>query len=390
MHTKNQKEIKSFSFQIYQKQSDVDEVWKKVLNENYHLLNPEYLAVEQSQLDGFRFYYVNVFDADKKFVALFYFQLIELKAENFKTGNCLESSVLKLLLGFRNNNLLVCGNLFKVNQAGYYISPKFEPFLTDLVLNIKLQIAKDFPILGVLIKDCENTIEDKFYKCNSFVPFNEDVTMMLKIKSEWQSVSDYCDTLKRKYKQRFLKVKSSAADLEIKTLNLDEIEKNKFILEKLYFNVLEKQSFTLGKINAQYLVEMKKTLGQRFEVLGYFKDSKLIAFSSHIYYPDLNEMEIHYIGIDYDFNQTHQLYFNILCDGIKCAIASNCNKLELGRTAKEAKANLGATPFYNKNYIYLNSRILKSLMRLIIKQQLKHESKDWLTRQPFKVVESSF
>jgi hypothetical protein len=381
--------FKDLEFQVYHQLSEVKSVWENELPLNHHLLSAEYWAIEKSRLDGFSFYYVNVLNSEKKIVSLFYFQLVELKADNFKTGNCVESSVLKLLLGYKTSNLLVCGNLFKVNQPGYHLQPKYEPYLTDLILTIKKQLSVNNHILGVLIKDCENSINDKFYNCNSFVPFNEDITMMLKIRSEWKGVSDYCDSLKKKYKQRFLKVKSSASDLSVRELSQDEIEEMKNVLEKLYLNVLEKQNFTLGKINSNYFIEMKKTLGNRFKLFAYFKNKDLIAFSSHIYYPNNNEMEIHYIGIDYDYNSTHQLYFNILCDGIKSAIETNCHILELGRTAKEAKANLGAIPLFNKNYIYLNSRIIKSLMRLIIKQQLKNNSKDWLNRQPFRVLESS-
>ena len=34
------------------------------------------------------------------------------------------------------------------------------------------------------------------------------------------------------------------------------------------------------------------------EVIGYFENNFLIAYSCHIFYPDKKEMEIHYIGFD--------------------------------------------------------------------------------------------
>ncbi|MDP2176347.1 MAG: peptidogalycan biosysnthesis protein [Bacteroidota bacterium] len=379
-----------FTVEIFHQQNEVYQTWKNVLPEGHYLLSSEYHVLENSLLDGFRYYYVNIYDKNKQLIALFYFQLIALKSENFKTKSCVETSMLKFMMGFKNNHLMVCGNVFKVNQPGYFfINQADTSHLTDLILKIKKQISNKYRILGILLKDCSNHINVQFYTCNAFVPFNEDITMMLNIKPKWQTIGDYCESLKRKYKQRFQKVKNSASSLNIRELNSTEIEANKIELEKLYTNVLDKQSFTLGKINANYFVEMKKHLADNFKIFAYFKENEIIAFSSHIQYPKENEMEIHYIGINYLYNQEYQLYFNILCDGVKLAIENRFDRLELGRTAKDAKANLGAIPLFNHNYIWLKSRFLRSMLRIVINQQSKNEDKDWLNRQPFKMIDSS-
>jgi hypothetical protein len=379
----------NFKFEIFHSQNDVYNTWNKILPKEHHLLSLDYLAIENSLLEGFKYYYVNVYDSKTKLIAIFYCQLVELKKENFKTQSCIETSLLKFLMGLKSNHFLICGNVFKVNQPGYFfVNPYDEAQLTDIVLGLKKEISKKFLVLGILLKDCTNQVNAICFARNSFVSFKEDITMMLKIKNEWQTISDYCDSLKRKYKQRFLKVKNSATKLEIRELNEHEIEDRKTALEKLYLNVLEKQNFTLGRINANYFVEMKKELKEKFKIFAYFKDSELLAFSSHIYYPHDHEMEIHYIGINYEYNQEFQLYFNILCDGVKSAIENKFEVLELGRTAKDAKANLGALPHYNLNYIWLKYRFLRWILRLIIKQQFKKKDNEWQNRQPFKVLES--
>ena len=98
---------------------------------------------------------------------------------------------------------------------------------------------------------------------------------------------------------------------------------------------------------------MQKYFGANFKVAGYFLDEKMVAFSSYIYYK--TQMEVHFIGIDYQYNDEYKLYFNILFDGIKEAIAGGYSKIELGRTAREAKASAGAVPVEIYNYITFSS-----------------------------------
>jgi hypothetical protein len=137
---------------------------------------------------------------------------------------------------------------------------------------------------------------------------------------------------------------------------------------------------TIGTLNSSYFVNMKKVLNERFECFGFFKDDELIAFSSHIYYPSKNEMEIHYIGINGQLNNQYQLYFNILCHGVETAINQQYKTLELGRTAKEAKANMGAVAQVNQSYVWLSNRILRS----IFKYMSSSSDNSSINRQPFK------
>jgi hypothetical protein len=151
-------------------------------------------------------------------------------------------------------------------------------------------------------------------------------------------------------------------------------------MESLYLELVNKQMITIGTLNSSYFANMKKQLNERFECFGFFKEDELVAFSSHIYYPTKNEMEIHYIGINGQLNNQYQLYFNILCHGVETAINKQFVSLELGRTAKEAKANMGAVAQVNQSYVWLSSRILRS----IFKYMSSNSDNSKINRQPFK------
>jgi hypothetical protein len=112
----------------------------------------------------------------------------------------------------------------------------------------------------------------------------------------------------------------------------------------------------------------------------------MIAFSSNIYYPSKAKMEIHYIGLDYAYNNQYNLYFNLLFDGIKCAIINGFKTIEMGRTAREAKANAGARAVENFNYIWVKPGIIRLAFNFIGSWFDGNIGEDWKKRNPFKSI----
>ena len=94
----------------------------------------------------------------------------------------------------------------------------------------------------------------------------------------------------------------------------------------------------------------------------------MIGFYTYIFYT--NEMETHYIGLDYAYNDTHKTYFNILFLSVQKMIERKYEKLELGRTAKEAKANLGAVPKQIFNYVKVKNPLAKITLNYFLKKLL--------------------
>ena len=138
----------------------------------------------------------------------------------------------------------------------------------------------------------------------------------------------------------------------------------------------------MGLLNGQYFVEMKRALGDNYKVLGYYLEDKLVAFTSYILGNE--EMEIHYIGIDYQYNEECKLYFNILFDGLETAIENRKTSLELGRTAREVKASLGAVGVEVKNYILVKLGLPTLVYNYFQKWYNSHNNEDWKNRYPFR------
>ena len=153
-------------------------------------------------------------------------------------------------------------------------------------------------------------------------------------------------------------------------------------LEALYLNVALKQPLKMGLVNADYFIEMKKLHANKFMVKAYYLEGQMVAFSSHIEHTgDL--LEMHYIGFDYNYNKSHSLYFNILFEGLEYGIQNAYKNVEFGRTARLAKASLGAEPVIIHNYIYLRKGVPSMTFAVLNKWFNRQVGTEWKTRRPF-------
>lgn len=126
---------------------------------------------------------------------------------------------------------------------------------------------------------------------------------------------------------------------------------------------MTKQAVRMIIVGPQYWIQLKQSLKDRFRVFGYFNAGKLVAFSSNILHD--SHWELHYIGLDYSENNRHLLYFNLLYDAVGDCLLSGRRELELGRTARETKAILGATPVYFTNYLKIKNAIARAMTSAI-------------------------
>jgi hypothetical protein len=366
----------------------VAELWQKIVPANHHLVSPDIQALEDSRPEDIEFIYINVLEKGEP-IGVIYVQHLNFNRKHY-SHNIFERSYLKpfkSLVTSLHTGILVCGNLFRVDFQGFYFSDKNR---RDLIFNClhayKESLNAGRSISGILVKDCSREFNEVQFGCHSFKSFTQDMTMELEIHENWETFKDYLGDLSRKYRQRAVKVQSSMKDIELIDLSLTDLVEHKEQLFELYMNIVRQQSLALGLLSPGYFISMKSSLGENFKVTAYALNGKILAFSSHIYYPVKNYMEIHYIGLDYHENQKYQLYFNILFDGIRTAIEKKFRKIEMGRTAREAKASAGAHPVPNHNYIWIKPGLIRVVVSFLSKWFENCVGDEWKKRQPFKSV----
>jgi hypothetical protein len=210
----------------------------------------------------------------------------------------------------------------------------------------------------------------------------DDISMEINLPAHWQSLSDYEKDLKHKYLQRSKKMRKSYGDIQARELNMAELQQYSRDIFKLYQQVTRRQIVSMGMLNEHFFIELKKALKDEYRVCGFFLDGKLIAFSSAIRHGRIYDMN--YIGIDYQYNQSHHLYFNILFHCLESAILANSSKLILGRTAIEAKAIMGCTPDYRFSFYKLRNVIVNWFYQRVSKYFSESQGEKWKDRHPFK------
>lgn len=353
---------------------------------NHHLQCKDLEALENTMPEDIQFRYVNIYD-NSELIGVMYLQCLRFNSRHYHHG-ILDKPVIKHIKDFilsKSADILICGNIFRVNFQGFYFKDKAKRELIFDCLNLyrqEMKIEKNF--CGILVKDCSREFKSTEFTCHGFKAFNQDLTMELVLRENWRTFDDYLNDLSRKYRQRANKIIRSKSNLRLIDMDVELLETHKERINELYMNIVNQQTLALGILNSDYFIQMKNGLENGFKVYGYFEGDKLLAFSSHIYYFPKKSMEIHYIGLDYDFNNQYNLYFNILFDGISTSIENGFSNIEMGRTAREAKANAGAHAVENYNYVWLRPGITRFAMNTLGKWFENKIGDDWKKRHPFK------
>jgi hypothetical protein len=357
-------------------------VWDDFLPEVHHLNERHLLQIEKANIPDIENHYLQIF-LKNKLIGIAYLQLFKFNHTHvsFNTPPTIQSRLLKFFLP-KSLQLLVCGNLFRIDFQGFYFKNEQHNACIFEAINLFTKQNKRLNPYGIIVKDCKDVFLAEKYASSGYYFFNGDVTMEITRRQDWHTFEDYLNDLTKKYFKRAKKIMLAFDAVQTKELNATEILENSSEIERLYLNVVNKQKIRLGIVNAAYLYELKYDLGHDFELHALYFNNIMIGFYTYIFYN--NEMETHYIGLDYSYNNSHKIYFNILFLSVKKMIERKFEKLELGRTAKEAKANLGAFPKQIFNYVKVNNLLAKIAMQYFLKKFNRSENQLQSERSPLK------
>ncbi len=356
--------------------------WDALLPENHQLASRHLLAFEKAGVDNIENKYLQVFNKEQ-LIGVIYLQLFLFKHEhlNFSKPATFLSAALQLLLP-KQLLLLVCGSLFRVDFQGFYFKDDVRPTLVFEAIQLFLEQNRNYNPCGILVKDCETVLVEETYKPFGYSFFSGDVTMELARRPYWLTFDDYLKDLNKNYLQRAKKIIRSFELVTTTEFCAEEIMQKSAAIEKLYWNVVNKQSIKLGTINAAYFYHLKKDLGKDFEFYAMYLQSEMVGFYTFIFYGD--RMETHYIGLDYEANQSAKLYFNILFRSTEKMIVNKYKSLELGRTAREAKVNLGALTKQIFNYVNIKNPLVKITLQYVVKRFNRAATLQVVERNPLK------
>jgi hypothetical protein len=281
-------------------------------------------------------------------------------------------------------SLLVVGNLFRHDETFFQFLPNGLPIeeQQEFFINTFEYILNYTKGTGIFLKDIPEFFAKGIQKIESYKQFDDDVSMELTLPNNWSTIEDYEKTLKHKYHQRYTKIKKQEEGLEIKKLSENDVIKYADDIEALYLQVTNNQLVSMGKINKEFVIQLKKQLKENYVLYGWFLDNKMVAFSSAILHDGAYDMN--YIGFDYTVNHSHAIYFNILFHCLEQAILTQSKKLVLGRTALEVKAILGCEPAYQYSFYKLRNVVVNWFFKKVSAGFKEQIGEKWKNRHPFK------
>lgn len=339
--------------------------------------------IQESNPVDLKFRYVFIkknIDLENKVVGLLYFQDLKSSPKNISfRNNKLLSALTSLLLFVRPFRMSICGNLFAVNFPSIWFNANYIGKEQVLDIVIKVDANKKSDIL--IIKDLDSSFDASLTAQYKLEPYPFDLTMALNINKTWATFDSYVKALSKKYRKRAEKIIKSGEKIIRKNLEASDILSSSKRILQLFNNVANKQSVRMGLVGQNYFFEYKKRFPDLFTFQGYYYKDSLIGFATYIDHG--STLEMHYIGIDYSLNTELSIYFNMLFDGVRMSIENKKDVLELGRTAREAKANLGAIPVYFNDYIAVKNKFIKSLVNRFGNNFQREMGEGWKERHPF-------
>ncbi|MDD5595409.1 MAG: GNAT family N-acetyltransferase [Candidatus Omnitrophica bacterium] len=323
-----------------------------------------YKALENSELPGFKFYYL-VIELDNEIVLI-----APLFLTDFNLDIAVEGWMSKVIKFIRRifPRFLILKTLFCGTPFGEYgiigIRQNFQkdPRLIILLsgglddlsakINAPLVIFKDFlkqdtQFLGRLTKQ-------GYSRVGSFPTVSVELN--------FPSFEDYLKSLgssTRKNLNKKIKQAHSRGKIEVKIAEDAEDQVDQIV--KLYENTYREGLTKFERLTKKFFQQAARDLYPHTRFFLYYVDGKLAAFNLCFVYPDL--LIDKFIGFDYDISNYYNLYFVSWAYNIKWCIENRLHYYHPGQTDYEPKIRLGGRLI--PLYAYLRHR--KLLFNLLIK-----------------------
>jgi len=286
-------------------------------------------------------------------------------------------------------NTLCCGSLVFTGDYGIdFDSRVFDQEHKSLLIQEALNIGKKYwedqgvPVALFLVKDIFEEHQDTMepLRQKHFHEFTIQPNMVMDLHPDWKSYDDYLSAMTSKYRVRARRAAKKAKAVTKRKLTLQEIEDNIETLYRQYRNIAAQAGFNLVNLHPEHFIGLKRYLGEKFEVIGYFEQDRLVGYCTYL----LNGREFiaHYLGFEHEENRKYQLYLNMLYDLISHAIQHRAGYITFARTALEIKSSVGAEPVEMYCYMRHVNGMTNHLVDPLL-AYLRPKQEEWIPRNPF-------
>jgi len=375
----------AYHFTIISDLQELPTEWEAVVSCNNVLISKNCFEVLQRSKPENMECYAICFYKNEKLIGGALFQYLDFQKHSTFQKNEIWCDVRNFLAKKYSKDVLIIGNNMLTGEHGGHfdfneISPEEA---NNLIEKAVLEFQKKIKKTSLIIyKDyqkpaLENFDKDKF---QNYFRFSVQPNMVLDINKNWIVYEDYLASFSKKYRDRAKSARRKFDGLEMRELqlkNLQELEKEMHIL---YQNVAENAPFNTFFLTENHFSSAKEILGSNFRIFGYFSGNQLVGFYSFIL--NHHKMDTYFLGYDKDLQKPKQLYLNMLLDMVKFGIENKLDGIVFGRTALEIKSTVGAEPIEIFGLIKHNNFFINRMMPKIF--PYIEPKVEWIQRKPFK------
>jgi hypothetical protein len=368
------------------------EDWMNVAEGASPYLQYDHLAALEDAMNGsMDFRYGIHYCEQNQPMGITYFQVADL----VDNGSAYRSGVQKLGKGIGGRiikdmkvHCLVSGNVFHCGDHGSYFKPEVSTAHRLLVVEDTLRRFDKGcyfkPRTNVLIVKelwpeqyhAAEALEEK-----SYAPLAMEVNMVMELDTAWKDLDTYQEALNAKARTRLRSVLKRSAKLEVGDMSATAIRNAAPRLQELFDQVLERSPFVFGRLNVGVYPAWKTHWKSDLIFRSYHLDGELVGFATAFVLGDT--LDVQYVGFDYALNEQHGIYQRMLVDLLEVGLQRGVRRILFGRTAEQAKSNLGAQPvdmrFYVKHHNALANKLVGPFLRSIRPAPFEQ-------RAPFKAV----
>lgn len=237
-----------------------------------------------------------------------------------------------------NNNICVASDISAVEQHEVV-----KALLQEMEAVSSSNLFAMFEFTEEAASICEPAMQELGYiKAHSLPGTRMDV--------KWHSLDEYIESMRKAFRRTVVKDRKSAVDIEFDILNdFSDVAEEAW---HLYNNVLSKAEYIFESLTPEFFKEFAKYEQSRLVTARDRKTGKLIGIEllmcGETVIQDL------YTGVDYSFDPSQKLYFNLIYPVIGYAGEQRFQTLSMGQTAYTFKARLGVKPY--PLFIYIKHR----------------------------------
>lgn len=372
--------------------NDVNAEWDLLIQNRNIYLSRHYLLALEQELTHNEFRYIQFFSSLNELVGVGYCQIIPITSKEINTQALAErmgGMLPKSIINSVDMKILICGNAYATGENGFYFITEIDAIealnnLQNAMDEVHLREKKAGNKIAVtLIKEFwpETKQKHQIFSKNGCCEVNIDVNMVLSLAHDWHSFEDYLAALNSKFRTKAKQVLKKSSKLQVVDFDDNPTVNLVCQIDILYQTIVDRANFSFGRLNASSLFALKKALKNNFFFRGYYLNEQLIGFSTATIFDDV--FDGNFIGLDYDYNQTHAVYQRMLYDFLEKAIDLGLKTVRIGRTAEEIKSGIGAEPVEMKFYAKHRNKVTNALIRPFIQKLRPNE---FSLRRPFRAL----